>query len=281
MIGAKELQRLNSLGWTTSHRCNAPIGDRSQNAPISYPIGGIDALDAAEGAGYWFDHRARWALDVIRSTAITSIWDVGAGTGSMTTRLAAEGIDVVAVEPLEKGAQIIASHDIATFNTTLSTLGLPDGSIDAIGMFDVIEHLPDPRALLRETSRVLRTGGSLLLTVPAYMALWSEEDDAAGHFTRYTRRRLDRLAMSQGYHRVTSGHLFACLVPPAALMRAIPYRLGRRRGHEVVLSQLADQLNPQGLSATFLRAALDAEQAVSRSGTLPMGLSVVGHYQNG
>ena len=60
-----------------------------------------------------------------------------------------------------------------------------DETFDLITCLDVIEHTPDDRVTLRELHRVTRPGGYLLVTVPAYQALWSQHDVANHHFRRY------------------------------------------------------------------------------------------------
>lgn len=57
------------------------------------------------------------------------------------------------------GRGVLAEADI-------TALDRPAASLDAIGCFDVLEHVPDHRAALREFARVLAPGGRLVLTVP-------------------------------------------------------------------------------------------------------------------
>jgi SAM-dependent methyltransferase len=54
-----------------------------------------------------------------------------------------------------------------------------------IGMFDVLEHLPDDRQVLRQLHQALAPGGCLVLTVPAHRGLWSYSDVFAQHYRRY------------------------------------------------------------------------------------------------
>ena len=60
---------------------------------------------------------------------------------------------------------------------SVEELPWPDGSFDLITCLDVIEHTPDDVVALRELLRVSKPGGWLLVTVPAYAALWSRHDD--------------------------------------------------------------------------------------------------------
>ncbi len=73
-----------------------------------------------------------------------------------------------------------------------SALELPfgDAVFDVVGAFDVLEHCDPEAQAVAEIARVLRPGGRLLMSVPAYSWAWSPHDDQAGHYRRYTRPRL-------------------------------------------------------------------------------------------
>ncbi len=89
---------------------------------------------------------------------------------------------------------------------------------DLVLLLDVLEHLEDPGALLRELieKRVV-AGGHFLITVPAFPALFTQHDVLLRHFRRYTRRDLEREVRDAGLELMGSGHLFASLLAPRAL----------------------------------------------------------------
>jgi SAM-dependent methyltransferase len=64
-------------------------------------------------------------------------------------------------------------------------LPFEDDLFDVIVALDILEHLPDDCAAMREFHRVLRPGGYVVATVPAYESLWSSHDVALMHFRRY------------------------------------------------------------------------------------------------
>ena len=70
---------------------------------------------------------------------------------------------------------------------------LPDASLDYVTALDVLEHVPDDRAVVRGFHRLLKPGGLAIVTVPASMALWSDWDVALHHFRRYDRPQLRAL----------------------------------------------------------------------------------------
>jgi ubiquinone/menaquinone biosynthesis C-methylase UbiE len=262
-------------------QCIGPDGSdvSYDGSDVSYPEGGLDVLGLDGGHGFWFDHRFQAVLDLLTHEGVTSLWDVGAGAGSMVGRLSQAGIDVVAVEPLRAGAEASARLGVTSFCGTLQDLQLPDACLPAIGMFDVLEHLEHPEELLKETHRVLQPDGILVVTVPALKWLWGDEDDVTGHFRRYRKGSLDETVSATAFRPLTSQYLFASLVPAAALLRALPYSLGRRKPEVEVLAKMKRQLNTPAPIDRGMRWLLRAEKALATATPLPVGLSIVATFR--
>jgi SAM-dependent methyltransferase len=146
------------------------------------------------------------------------------------------------------------------------------GSVGAAGMFDVLEHIEDDAGVLRQVHALLRPGGLLFLTVPAYAFLHSADDVVAGHFRRYTLRSLTRAVIDNGFRPEYGTYLFAPLPPLVLLLRTLPSLLGLRRpaDDEVPTSEHV----PQGFSAHIMDRVLNTEaQRIEAGGTIPFGTS--------
>ena len=104
-------------------------------------------------------------------------------------------------------------------------LPFQDTSLDGVTAFDVIEHVPNESELLGEFRRVLKPGGRLLASVPAYQWAWTEFDDRAGHYRRYTRRRLIDVVRKSDFAIERATYAFASTLPMFAVAR-----LGGGRG---------------------------------------------------
>ena len=276
-----ELGRLAKLGWVAPE----PAADgvryvaSSDDSTISYPEDGFEAFGHDGGSGFWFDHRAEAVRRHIKCLGISSMWEVGSGTGAMAQRLRDTLTEVTTVEPLAAGARASAALGMTSFCGTLQDLRLPDGSLESIGVFDMLEHLEHPAPLVDEMRRVLRPAGVVIATVPAFPALWGDQDDAAGHHRRYTRATLVAEFAAGGFAPLRREYLYASLVPPAGVLRALPYRLGRRSPREVVLHSLGNQLTTRPTIDRFARAVLATERAVAKVVPLPFGLTLLGVFR--
>ena len=148
------------------------------------------------------------------------------------------------------------------------TLPFRTDSFDVVAAFDVVEHCDPEAQALAELSRVLRPGGRMLLSVPAYQWAWSDHDVRAGHHRRYTRPRLVRAVRAAGLDVRRCSHGFAGVFPAFAAERLL--RRVRRP------SAADDTSLPQPSAATerLLLAACRAESRWLRRRDLPFGSSV-------
>ena len=254
---------------------------RDADARVDFPESVHDVLGDVEEDSLWFRARNQLIEAALRSTGLPdSFWDIGAGGGVVSGYLAARGTDVIAVEPTVDGARRAAKrHGVTAVCGTLESLCLPAGSVEAAGMFDVIEHLSDPKPLLAEAHRVLMPGGRLVVTVPALPALWSQADEFAGHHRRYTTRSLDAELGASGFSAVRRGYRFASAVVPLFLQRTRPYQLGQRLSDAEMLTGLERELGKKGSIVEAVgRAAMSLERLLASRELLPVGTSVLGVY---
>ena len=86
---------------------------------------------------------------------------------------------------------------------------------------DVVEHVADDRALLSTVRERLNVDGYVLITVPAFQALFTSHDRALNHFRRYTRRQLESLIADAGLDLEASGYLFGSLLPGRASAKLV------------------------------------------------------------
>ena len=77
---------------------------------------------------------------------------------------------------------------------------------------DVLEHVKDEEQALSKWSHFLKPDGFLLITVPAFQALWSYHDELLGHYRRYTRMPLEGLLKECDFYPLSTGYVFSWLL---------------------------------------------------------------------
>ena len=149
----------------------------------------------------------------------------------------------------------------------LEQLPFEDDSFDLICATDVLEHIAAEHEALRELRRVAAPNAVLLLTVPAYMWLWSDEDVHLHHQRRYTRGRLREAVIKAGWTPQVSTYFNSLLLPPIALARKLPQKDRRR-------SAVRARAHPGWLNSPLsLPMRLEA-RLIKAGASLPAGVSV-------
>jgi SAM-dependent methyltransferase len=245
-----------------------------RQAPVSYPEHGNAACLQVEDRSFWFRHRNRCIASVARRFAPEgALLDIGGGNGYVAKGLIEAGIACALLEPGIDGAVAARARGVdPVICARLEDLGMANGAVSAAGMFDVLEHIEDEAGALQQVHALLRPGGLLLLTVPAYAFLHSADDVAAGHFRRYTLRSLTRAVTDSGFRPEYATYLFAPLPPLVLLLRTLPSLVGLRRPADAELQ--ASEHVRQGFSARVIDRLLDSEaQRIRAGGTIPFGTS--------
>ena len=231
----------------------------------------LQAMLAGDERHWWYRGRRRVLraqLDRLQIPPGARLLDAGCGSGRTLDELArfgrASGVDT---SPEAVAAARRRGHrDVRV--ARVEDLPFPDGAFDLVTCLDVIEHTPDDRATLAELRRVTRPGGLLVVTVPAYQALWSWHDVVNRHFRRYDSASLRVAARAAGWDVVRDTHFNSVLLAPAAAVR-----LAQRRRRAHPRSDL--ELTPAALDG-LLELPLRLEARLLRAGLrLPAGLSLL------
>jgi SAM-dependent methyltransferase len=226
---------------------------------------------------WWYRGRRRIIraeLDRLALPVGAAVLDAGCGSGRTLEELAPYG-EVRGIELDPEAADVARGRGYEVEIGRLEELPWGDDTFDLITCLDVIEHTPDDRATLRELRRVCRPGGWLLVTVPAYQALWSLHDEANHHYRRYSRSGLRFAAVGAGWlvERMTSFN--AVLLAPAAAVRVAQ----RRRRNDVTYTPEL-RLGPDWLNTALERPLRLEASWLRRGGTLPAGLSLLAVMRN-
>jgi SAM-dependent methyltransferase len=228
---------------------------------------------------WWYRGRRRIIAALVRRLELppgAEILDAGCGSGRNMVDLTRYG-SVTGLEIADASVHWARNRGIGeVVQGSIADAPFPDGRFDFAVCLDVLEHIADDVGALRELRRVVRPGGMLLVTVPAYQSLWSEHDVINHHKRRYTRRSLSAVATDAGWVTAWTTYFNGCLLPAAAMHR----RLSRLR-HSVDEPVSDLELTPLRLNG-MLEAPLRLEARIIGQGwRIPAGLSLMAVLRNG
>jgi SAM-dependent methyltransferase len=251
---------------TTSKIIDQPLPQEMQQHTYSI-------MYRVEETHWWFVGRRRIISSFVNQiverlkTSRPHILDVGCGTGANLELLSqfgeAEGVDVSS-EALAfcraRGLESVSEGEA-------EKLPYDNSSFDLVTGLDVVEHLDDDLAGLREMRRVLRPGGRALLFVPAFMFLWGVQDDISHHRRRYTRSGLKEIVRQAGFEIERATYVNITFFLPILLGRLLMRATGYRPASENNLTV--------GFLNGLLGSILGAERFFLSLMNFPFGVSIV------
>lgn len=231
---------------------------------------------AHEATHWWFVARRRIVTtfldDVVRELdpeqrSGLRLLDVGCGAGGFLETLRRFG-NAFGVDPSPAAIEFARSKSAADVRRGSLPDDLPfaGAEFDVITLLDVLEHVDEDERALRTLAGLLRPGGYLIITVPAFRFLWSAHDEVNEHRRRYTRDELEERLHAAGFQVRKISYFNTFLFPPIAAMRFLARVLGRNGG--------ANQGIVPGPVNALLTFIFSSERHVLRRGSLPFGVSL-------
>jgi 2-polyprenyl-3-methyl-5-hydroxy-6-metoxy-1,4-benzoquinol methylase len=219
---------------------------------------------------WWFVARLRILLrylDVkMPASSSVKLLDVGCGTGAVLEALA-KRYDAHGIDSSPDAVAFCRERGLANMKVGLLEDVSENCSFDILTFFDVVEHVADDAGLLRNAYRILKPGGRILITVPAFPSLWSRHDEILHHQRRYTRAQLRSLVQGAGFH-IHYLTFFNTLLFPAAVVKRFAAKLSGS-------SEANDLQIPGGSVNGALRTIFAAERFALPNVSLPFGLSLL------
>lgn len=154
------------------------------------------------------------------------ILEVGCGTGIVVAHLHAQDWEVTGVDIGEPGTGVRGPEHLLLGTDATRLPGELRATFTALALFDVIEHVPDPSAFLRDLLAAFPNVEHVVITVPARKELWTNFDEHVGHFRRYDRVMVRDELRNAGLRADHIAYFFHALYPVIALNNLIR---GRRR----------------------------------------------------
>lgn len=222
----------SGVDWACTACGFAPVrqGGIHAHAPDLATEGGgfkaeyFDDLARLEAANFWFRARNEllvWALATYQPDA-RSFMEIGCGTGFVLSAIAGAypGMRLSGTEIFVAGLSHAAARVPDAEIMQMDARQIPfSQEFDAVGAFDVIEHIKEDEQVLSQLYRSLKPSGLLLITVPQHAWLWSAADDYACHVRRYEKAELHEKVRQAGFQIERSTSFVSLLLPAMMLSR--------------------------------------------------------------
>jgi SAM-dependent methyltransferase len=234
----------------------------------------LELTDAAQASHFWFAGFREFlqpaVRDVVNGRRDLRMLDCGCGAGHNLAMLAPHGR--VFGFDLSAGGLALAQrrrHPLAQADAT--HLPYATGSFDLVTSFDVMQCVPDDTGAVREMARVLRPGGTAIITVAAFDLLRGDHSVVWNEVRRYTPGTATRLVEQAGLRADRVSFMFASLLPVMLPVRLMQRVLRPVRG----LRDDTDISVPAAPINAVLTAVLRLEAAVARTVPMPIGTSLL------
>jgi SAM-dependent methyltransferase len=230
------------------------------------------------GEGYWWlAGKYRIVADLLRRAAPPGaggrgrVLDLGCGPGNFLDLLAPHGRTFGSDYSVD-ALRYCASRGHARLSSAdFHQLPFAGDSFSLITCIDVLEHLRDDAVAAAEIARVMAPGALLVMTVPAFAALWGDHDELYGHYRRYRVPQLRRRLEGAGLVVERATYFEPLYLPPLFLYRKWKRLRPRRAG----LAQRDDFVAIGPRLNRFLTGFLAAERHLLRLGDIPFGVTIV------
>jgi SAM-dependent methyltransferase len=188
------------------------------------------SMRESEDEHWWFVGRRKVLRSIIGRIGTlppqAAVLEAGCGSGGNLPMLASYG-DLHAFEYNDQARTYAARRTSGpvAFGALPEAVGFGDKQFDLIALLDVLEHIDDDLGSLVALRDRLTDKGSLLITVPAVPALWSDHDVLHHHKRRYSKAQLQRRLAEAGLVIERIGY-FNTLLFPLALLQRLASKLG-------------------------------------------------------
>jgi 2-polyprenyl-3-methyl-5-hydroxy-6-metoxy-1,4-benzoquinol methylase len=246
----------------------------NNKSEISYPKEGNISCYEIEKDSFWFNHRNNCIIEAVKIHSPNEIFfDIGGGNGFVAKGLNENNIQSVLIEPGIEGALNAKRRGLKDIIcATFQDAGIKKNSCNAIGLFDVVEHIEDDQLFLKSINSILAKEGLVYITVPAYNILWSKEDTDAGHYKRYSIQNMSSVLKKAGFEIVYSTYIFSILPIPVFLFRTIPSKLKLNKNSNDVNKHKNAHSQKKGILTALLDKIWDIELTyIKRKRKIPIG----------
>lgn len=168
-----------------------------------------------ERSHWWFKGRREIIGKVLTPFLKPNIrmLDAGCGAGGNMEFMGKYGT-VFGIDISKEMVEYCRTVGLKVSHGSVCNIPFEDGDFDVVLCLDVLEHIADEQVVVKELKRVVKPGGILIFSVPAFTWLWGKHDVQNNHFRRYNFNQLESLLKKSGLY-VERSTYFNCFLLPA------------------------------------------------------------------
>jgi len=219
---------------------------------------------------FWFRGRTDLFYRLLKSQNKKNlkILNIGGGTGDNLEIL--NNFGEVYIIDIDKRAIDLIPEKLCKEKKVCNACDLSYQSnfFDIVTSFDVFEHINEQDIAIKEIKRVLKPGGGLIFSVPAFQLLYGSHDKALGHKRRYSKKNLKKLL--QSFNNLKLNYWNCILFIPMATLRLMkknaPAKIDNPKPPKIINELLFRILNIENL-------------LIEKSFRFPFGLTIIGYCE--
>lgn len=226
-----------------------------------------------EKNNFWFYSRSRLIIWALKNyfPEISNFMEIGCGNGIILSAIqqALPHLTIFGSDLSSTALKFSATHlpNVTYFQMDARAIPFTE-KFDAIGAFDMLEHLAEDELVLQQIHKALKPHGSLLLTVPQHEFLWSQHDEHLCHVRRYTKQNLVDKLHTAGFEIIRTTSFISLLLPCMLISRFL-------NKNSDSFNCLTELKLPKIIDGLF-RKVLSAERALIKKGVnFPAGGSLL------
>ena len=184
----------------------------------------FEELAKLEDGNFWFRVRNRLILWALHKYApeLKNFFEIGCGTGFVISAISKQfpGLKLLGSDYFEEGLIYARQRVPSVEFKQMDVRSIPyESEWDAIGAFDMLEHVQEDEIVLQQIYKALKPGGIMFVTVPQHRWLWCSFDEIACHARRYTVNELHKKVSKAGFKIMRSTSFVTTLLPAMFMSR--------------------------------------------------------------
>lgn len=242
-----------------------------------FPPDMFDLLAQLEEKSFWFKARNKILIHLFNKylgRGNKKVLEIGCGNGYVLRGLQTLGYHLVGSEIYLDGLNNVKKRIRGVELIQMDALNMPfENEFDAIGAFDVIEHIDDDVRVMQQVHQSLKNEGYFFITVPQYRFMWSYMDDYAKHKRRYSQKELKNKLKQSGFEVIFCSSFVTTLFPFVVISRFLKKN---KPLEKVTVEDVIQEFQiPSWMNNLFYQLMLMDYQLIKMNIPLPFGNSIV------